>query len=372
MKSFVSTLALAATAQAYYYDKLSNLVAKQLDTAPVSNGFSEIDIEVDGSKKTYYVAASFSSSSSSDYHVPSNGRGYISESPSLDLSNPDYFTPNLLGGSIEWDVDLSDHECGCIAAFYLVSMPGKHDDGSLWMDTDGWGYCDANQVDGNWCPEFDLMEANKWSWATTPHKCDAPNDKGHYYHCDQGGQCAQNITDQLEWSGYGPGDSYTINTDLPFHAKIEFFADGAGQFSTFTTTMTQNGREQAMTGDCSYLNNMSSDLSNGMGFVVSNWGGDASWLWHDRCQGSCNWPELSVSNIKVKTGGVTPGPGPSPTPSPYDPADYDFGDSCGSEYDDDCATGGCPTVDHCRWSWNKSDPAKWSGDTAECRCDYIP
>ena len=159
MKSFIATLSFASV-QAYSYEKLSNLVGKQLDT-DAQNGFSQISIEVDGEAKTYYVAADFSSSSPSDYHVPSNGRGYIAESDSLDYSNPQYFTPNLLGGSIEWDVDLSDHECGCIAAFYLVSMPGKHDDGSLWMDTDGWGYCDANQVDGNWCPEFDLMEANK-------------------------------------------------------------------------------------------------------------------------------------------------------------------------------------------------------------------
>ena len=115
---------------------------------------------VDGVSKTYYVAAPFSTAGDRNYKVPANGRGYISGSPSLDQSNPDYFRPNLLGGSVEYDVDLSHHECGCIAAFYLVSMPGKHEDGSLWMNTDGWGYCDANKVDGNWCPEFDIMEAN--------------------------------------------------------------------------------------------------------------------------------------------------------------------------------------------------------------------
>lgn len=136
--------------------------------------------------------------------------------------------------------------------------------------------------------------------------------------------------------------------------------------------MSQNGREQSMTADCSYLNNMAGDIANGMGFVISNWGGDASWLWHDKCYGSCNWPELSISNIKVKTGTATPQPGPSPTPGPYNPADYDFGDWCSSEYDDACGEVGCPSVDHCKWSWKKDDPAKWDGNTAECRCDYIP
>ncbi len=122
------------------------------------------------------MAAGFNSKGGSDYVTPADGRGYISTSATLDQSNPSYFKPNLLGGSVEWDVDLSNHECGCIAAFYLVSMPGKDAAGDLWMETDGWGYCDANQVSGNWCPEFDLMEANKWSWASTPHKCDLPTD----------------------------------------------------------------------------------------------------------------------------------------------------------------------------------------------------
>lgn len=81
------------------------------------------------------------------------------------------------------------------------------------------------------------------------------------------------------------------------------FDSSNDQFTKLTTLFSQDGKAQSMSTDCSYLNSMSSDLSKGMGFVVSNWGGDASWLWHDRCQGSCNGPELTISNIKVKTGG---------------------------------------------------------------------
>lgn len=65
---------------------------------------------------------------------------------------------------------------------------------------------------------------------------------------------------------------------------------------------------------------MSFDLAYGMAFVVSNWSGDASWLYHDRCTGSCNKPELTVSNIKIKTGNTIP----VPPPTPYDPSDYTF------------------------------------------------
>ena len=138
MKAFIAALVCASASAFEAMDKFDHFAQKE------TNGFSEIQMEVDGVSKTYYAAAAFSSGGGSDYHLPSNGRGYIHETDSLDLSNPQYFTPNLLGGKVEYDIDLSNHECGCIAAFYLVSMPGKHEDGSLWMDTDGWGYCDAN------------------------------------------------------------------------------------------------------------------------------------------------------------------------------------------------------------------------------------
>ena len=347
--------ALFASAQAIVYDKYSNLISLY----QTNDAYASIDIELDGETKTYYIATDevAQSGAKSDIRVPSNGRGYIIETPSLDYNNPQYFRPNLKNAIVEYDIDLSDHECGCVAAFYTVSMPGKMDDGSLWMDTDGFGYCDANMVDGNWCPEMDLMEANKYSWASTPHTCDAPNDKGHHYHCDTSGTCALNIYDQLAWNGYGPGSDHVINTDQPFHVKINL-----GEHS-FSTILSQNGQEQNMTCHGDYFAGMANDLEKGQVFVISNWGGDASWLWHDRCSGSCNWPELTISNIKI-TSGATPTP-----VDPYNPADYDFGDSCATAHDDDCEEQTCPSVFHCRWSWSKTDADKWAGHSAHCRCD---
>jgi len=64
------------------------------------------------------------------------------------------------------------------------------------------------------------MEANKYSFATTPHSCNAPDDKGFYHKCDGDGHCNQNIYDQFNWYDYGPG--LGINTDLPFHVKVQF------------------------------------------------------------------------------------------------------------------------------------------------------
>ena len=121
------------------------------------NGYASLQVTVDGVQKTLYMAMASSKSHDSTMTIPYNDRGYLSESPQLDPNS--FFRPNLLGGSVSYDVDLSDRNCGCIAAFYLVSMPGKNSAGQLW-NTDGYYYCDANQVDGNFCPEFDIMEAN--------------------------------------------------------------------------------------------------------------------------------------------------------------------------------------------------------------------
>ena len=127
-----------------------------------------------------------------------------------------WYVPNLVGGSIEFDLDLSESGCGCNAAFYLVSMPGydanQHEDPSSGQDF----YCDANNVGGVWCPEMDIMEANTYAWHTTPHTCDAPDGK-HFSNCDRGGD-SKEIFNQ-DSSAYGPGEDFKINTLKPFHVK---------------------------------------------------------------------------------------------------------------------------------------------------------
>ena len=65
-------------------------------------------------------------------------------------------------------------------------MPGKEADGSDHI-SDDFSYCDANNVGGLYCPEFDLMEANKQSWNAIAHKCDPPSSLGYYDSCDHGG-----------------------------------------------------------------------------------------------------------------------------------------------------------------------------------------
>ena len=323
-----------------------------------TNGWASLDIKEDGQSKTVYIAAPnwFSGEGGDHISIPEGGRVYLSNSPSLDPNN--FYKPALLGGIVEYDVDMSQIECGCIAAFYLVRTPAKGWGGSL-DKTDGFYYCDANQVGGEYCPEFDIMEANKYAYQTTTHSCNAPND-GHYDYCNRGGTCVTNTVEQWNHQGimnYGPGGQYKINTTQEFHVKLEFKVDGSNNFSAFETTLTQGGNSVSI-GCSDYSANvgMTGDLDD-MAFAISNWSGDASWLWKDACGGSCGSPTLVYKNISITTG--KPGPGPTPPT----PGNWTYGDACASK-DNDYCDGSCD----CRWSWPTSDPAQWASKDAACRC----
>ena len=173
-------------------------------------GFPTVDVTVDTRKKTLYIANTpwwQAEGGSNNVKLPHNGRAYLSETPTL--SPESYFKPKLLGGYMEYDVDMSQVTCGCVAALYTVLMPGKQWNGDYNKGEHNMYYCDANQVGGTFCPEFDIMEANQWAFHTTAHACDAPNAGGAYGNCDRGGSCTAEIHND---SDYGPGNQYKINT----------------------------------------------------------------------------------------------------------------------------------------------------------------
>ena len=307
------------------------------------------------------MAMPSSKSSGSTITIPYDARGYLSESATLDPNK--FFRPNLLGGSVEYDVDLSTRNCGCIAAFYLVGMPGKKSNGELW-NTDGYYYCDANKVGGNFCPEFDIMEANQWAWQSTAHSCDAPNN-GFYNKCNRAGACWQNNVDKLAYNDYGPGSNFKIDTSKEFHVKFDFSKSG-DQFSAFTVNLSQDGKTVQMKGDCGTNKEMTIDIKNGMAFAISSWSTMSNWLWKSRCQAqSCNKADLNFKNLKITTGGATPSPSPTPdpTPTPTPSGDYTYGNKCKSNHDGLCT--GESSCD-CRWSWPSSETYK--SPDADCRC----
>jgi hypothetical protein len=238
-----------------------------------------MEVYLDGHPKTVY-GTGWNYMHGTDLQMASASGTYLLETPYMDPYS--FFTPNLLGATVEFDVDLSARNCGCVAAFYLVKMPGRHEDGSLW-NTDGSYYCDANQVGGNFCPEMDIMEANQWAFQTTPHSCDAPTSNGFYYSCDKGGICGRNFKN-LDYNVYGPGSQFQINTLEWFHVRIEFGNNSDDEYQWFTTTLYQNGNSAQITGNCDSNRALTEDLRQGMTFAITNWSTYDNWLWGDKCQ----------------------------------------------------------------------------------------
>ena len=154
---------------------------------------------------------------------------YLSTVDYLDTSK--YFTPNLLGGVMEYDVDLSEVSCGCVSAIYQTLMPAVN------HTTDPFGYCDANQIENRWCPEFDVMEANRHAFHVTGHNCDAPDAEGVYPNCDRGGKCTMDILVNDDKKDYGLGAEFAIDTTYSFHVKMEYH-ERDGLFVGYTTTLT--------------------------------------------------------------------------------------------------------------------------------------
>ena len=112
---------------------------------------------------------------------------------------------------------------------------------------------------------------------------------------------------------YGVGSDYKIDTNKSFHVKTEFY-ESEGKFTSRKITLSQGSKYVAMsTGDCDYLQNMSSDLTQ-MVFVLSSWGMDnADWLQHGVCSGSCDHDATWTlfENLTFTTTNVQPAQEPS-------------------------------------------------------------
>jgi hypothetical protein len=94
-------------------------------TAVVNAEYLELPITVDGSEKlTYYRSQDWSETWTDEdgkrVNVPNNN--------SIMLKSYNYeddafaFKPRIRGGAIEYTVDLSSVECGCVSGVYLVAL----------------------------------------------------------------------------------------------------------------------------------------------------------------------------------------------------------------------------------------------------------
>jgi len=195
-----------------------------------------------------------------------------------------YWQTPLMDKHFAYTLDLSNVGCHCNAAAYFIQMPGDHGgDGGDY-------YCDANNGNGIWCPEYDTMEGNKYTIATTLHTCNGGG--GHWDYCDQGG-CQVNAFN-VDSNMMCPEDRCTINTNKPF--VISHFQNSG----IANTWMGQDGKDASfgMCNDGGYIANMASSYG-GMVFSASLWGGhgiDMGWLdGVTGCGGECNIEGSSVT-----------------------------------------------------------------------------
>jgi len=213
-----------------------------------------------------------------------NSRLYFASRPEDGWTSDMYWQANLMDKHFAYTLDLSNVECHCNAAAYFINMPGNNPgDGGDY-------YCDANHGGGIWCPEYDTMEGNRHTIATTLHTCNGGG--GNWDSCDGGG-CQVNAF-AVDSNMMCPEDRCTINTMKPF--VISHFQNSG----TANTWMGQEGRDASfgMCNDGGYISNMASSYG-GMVFSASLWGGgDIDMGWLDGitgCQGYCNIDSNSVT-----------------------------------------------------------------------------
>ena len=228
------------------------------------------------------------------------GRVYLGNEGSGELSPNAFYQASLLGKRLKFDVDLSQVGCSCNGALYAVSMPAYNSGQRPSPGSTGEYYCDANNVGGSYCPEMDIMEANKYAMASTAHTCQY--SPPHYYsYCDHGG-CGKNVLDAC-YGQFGPGK--TIDTNKPFTLSVAFITAG-GNLNTINNYFWQEGRSvQFDSCYSSYLQWMGKSLP-GITLTMSLWGtgaGGMSWLdGKSGCYGGCNLggSKVTFSNILIE------------------------------------------------------------------------
>ena len=188
--------------------------------------------------------------------IDDNNNVFLQSEP---IDGADYsFKPDLRGGMIEYDIDMSWNDCGCVSSLYLVANDNE------------WCSQDAQIDDDVHCPSIDVMQANNYGFNVGANSC----SNGI---CDAISQCMYDmrVEGAAEYGegAYGPAGSL-INTYSLFHVKTEFLA--TEDYETFwgmRTRITQGENEIVMEKACEeYLGgNLSEFLNGGMSLVLSSW-----------------------------------------------------------------------------------------------------
>jgi len=202
-----------------------------------------------------------------------------------------YWQTDLADQVWSYDIDVSNVGCKCNAAMYFVNMPG-YENGSPYPAEWGLYYCDANFVNGNWCPEYDTFEGNAETMSVAIHTCDysPPNE---YPSCDRAG-CGTNACGGIGGQ-YGRGR--TIDTTRPYRISHSQVMSGETLQSS-THYFSQEGRTASFSAcnNHDYMQWMGYDLHDIVA-VFSLWhmGCDETWL--DGCTGCGDCCDLASASV---------------------------------------------------------------------------
>lgn len=109
---------------------------------------------------------------------------------------------SYLGGTLDFDVNVSNVDCASATGVYLVEL----DDASCSWTARASGEEPA-------CARVEIFEANSSGFNVGAYPCDGGS-------CEAASSTAQSVSG----SEYGPGSAFTINTDNSFHVQTKFFA----------------------------------------------------------------------------------------------------------------------------------------------------
>mmetsp|Transcript_11879 Transcript_11879/g.15125 ORF Transcript_11879/g.15125 Transcript_11879/m.15125 type:complete len:256 (-) Transcript_11879:1506-2273(-) len=168
-----------------------------------------------------------------------------------------FYMPNMVGGAIEYDLNLSSVGCGCVAGLYAVNVSNQ---------------CNSElniEIDSPQCASIDLMQANVAGFQTQMHPCANGT-------CDAVSQCSYTMAKEGE-AKYGAGaygrNGSLINTKDTFRVRTEFVSKNSYKnLWKVRTRLTQGENEMLVEADCTdYIDSMTSKLDGSMALTASTW-----------------------------------------------------------------------------------------------------
>jgi len=216
--------------------------------------------------------------------IGQNNKAFVLDYP-MDDSTWWSYKHKYAGGSVAFDVDVSDVGCACAAGVYLA----KVDDVQC-----GWDAYDQGVTPQ--CGTVDLMEANIWGFNTQSLPCE-------FGECEAQSQCRRKASDD-DHMAYGPGSDYIIDSTKSFRVKSEFWTnkDDEGETTDVTsikTIITQNGMEIILEQDCDdYLDGLNWQLDRHMSLGISSYSvGQENDISGDSCSTACETANTKIKNI---------------------------------------------------------------------------